>query len=198
MQGSDQRAGRGEMGVLLGRRLDRVRNRGVVVDGVRHAPGLVIVEPPLGAAGRPQVQRDQRVDLARALDRRDLTENALGLLDARAVVGLDALEVQLDQPGGSELTRHDGRLDVPDRGFLDLEAPGLRNAGRRWLRKEDSRQRESDPSKDRGTFRPTVVFDHGRGCSRKRMVGGGVAAGVPFLNMRTPRLCRGRCARRSS
>ena len=54
-------------------------------------------------------------------DRRDRAENSVRLIDARAVVCLDALQVLLDQRDSCDLMRLDRLLDLRDRGLLNVK-----------------------------------------------------------------------------
>ena len=65
VQRPDELARGGESGVEVGGDLERIGHRRVVVGGVRHAARLALVEAPFRARGGAQVQRLQRVDLAR-------------------------------------------------------------------------------------------------------------------------------------
>ena len=69
---------------------------GGAVRAVGHAARLARVESPSLARRGPEVQRRQRVDLPGVGDGRDRAEDALRLVHAGAVIGLDALQVLLD------------------------------------------------------------------------------------------------------
>ena len=123
MERTDETTGLRELPVLRRGRLERIRHVRGIVGLVGHAPRLARVEAPLRASSRPQVQRGEGVDLPGMGDRRDRPENALRLVDARAVVRLNAFQIGLDDALRGDLFLEDGLLDLVDRGFLNLE-PG--------------------------------------------------------------------------
>ena len=71
VQRPDELARGRELGVEVGRDLERIGHRRVFVGGVRHAARLALVEAPFRASRRAQIQRLQRVDLAGVRDRLD-------------------------------------------------------------------------------------------------------------------------------
>ncbi len=102
-------------------RFERVRHGRIVVVVVRHAPGLAGVESPAHARRGPEVQRRERIDLSGVRYRCNRSENAFGLVDAGAVIGLDACEIELDELLGRQMTGADRALNVRDRRFLEVE-----------------------------------------------------------------------------
>ena len=103
VQRADERAGPRELPILRRRGLERVGHVRGAVGRVGQAARLARIEAPRRASRRPQVQRRQRVDLPGVRNRRDRSEDALRLVDARAVVGLDALQIQLDEAARGDL-----------------------------------------------------------------------------------------------
>src|SRR5688572_28541173 len=55
-------------------------------------------------------------------NRRNWTEDALRFVDACAVIGLNALQVRLDDAARGDLLLENRLLDLRDRRFLNLEA----------------------------------------------------------------------------
>ncbi len=96
MQRSHELARAGELPILGGRGLERVRLGRIIIRRVRHATCLAVVESERLAASGAQVQGRQRIDLARMRNRRDRAEDSLRLIDASAVVGLDPRQVEPD------------------------------------------------------------------------------------------------------
>ena len=99
---------------------------GGAVRAIGQAARLARVEAPAFARRGPEIQRGQRVDLPGVRDGRDRTEDALRLIDARAVVGLDALQILLDDPDRGDAPALDGALDVGDGRFVYLKCRPLR------------------------------------------------------------------------
>src|SRR4026207_2075423 len=96
MERTDQTAGASEL-LILGRcRLECIRHVRGAVGLVGQAASLARVELPRRASRWTKGQRRQRVDLLGVGHRRDWTEDALRLVDAGAVVGLNALQIRLD------------------------------------------------------------------------------------------------------
>ena len=128
---------------------------------IGHAARLARVEAPAFAGRGLQIQRGKRVDLPGARDRRDRAEDALRLIHARAVIGLDALQVLLDDSDGRDVLALKGPLDVGDGRLVDVEGSGaLRiTAGRA---DHDHRQDDAD-----GTL-PSVCPVHARTISLLR------------------------------
>ena len=77
MEWADEIAGLLELTILRGGDLERVRHRSTVVSAIGQAARLAIVESPFRPRGRPQIERGERVDLARIRNRRDRSEDAL-------------------------------------------------------------------------------------------------------------------------
>ena len=123
-------AGARECAVLRRRGFERIRHVGGVVRAIGQAARLARVEAPPLARRRPQVQRRQRVDLSGVRDGRDRAEDALRLVDARAVVGLDAFQILLDDPDRGDAPVLDGALQVGDRRLVHLKCRPLRVRGR--------------------------------------------------------------------
>ena len=122
MERADQAAGSGEL-LILGRSgLERIRHVRCRVCLVGQTARLSCVEAPPVASTRPQVQRRQRIDLSGVRNRRDRSQHALRLVDAGAVVRLNALQVGLDDALRGDLFLQDGLPDRLDRGFLNLES----------------------------------------------------------------------------
>ncbi len=115
--------------VLRGRRLERVGHVRGRVCRVGEAARLAVVEAACRARGRPQVQRGQRVDLPGTGNRGHRAENALRLVDAGAVVGLDAAQVEVDERRGRDLLAADRLLDLRDGRLLQVEAGSWRLRG---------------------------------------------------------------------
>ena len=69
----------------------------------------------------------------RILDWRDRSEpkDPIRLIDAGAVVRLDAVEIELHDPRRCQLAAHDRRLNLVNRRFFDPEFRGLRRGQRR-------------------------------------------------------------------
>ena len=126
VQRADELAGPRELGILLRGNLERIGHAGIVVVRIGHAARLAFVEAPFGARRRPQIQRRERVDLAGVRNRLHAgAENAVRLLDARAVVRLDTGEITLHDLDGGDLLREDRLLDLVDRCFLDAKVLAL-------------------------------------------------------------------------
>ncbi len=92
----------------------------------------------------------ERVDALGVGDGLDRPENALGFLDTRAVVRLDASEIEIHQLHGGELLVENGGLDVRDAGFFDAEGrPGVRGGGSQGsdekCRAEENARQPPDP-----------------------------------------------------
>ena len=129
--------------------------RTALSSAIGHAARLAGVEAPALAGRRPEIQRGERVDLPGARDGRDRAEDALRLVHARAVIGLDAPQVLLDDPHGRDALALKGALDVGDGRLVDVEGSGaLRiTAGR-----ADHDHRQDDAN---GTL-PSVFPVHAR------------------------------------
>lgn len=73
------------------------------LSGVWAGFALCDLRSPISGVRRAQVDRGDQVDLAGMSDSRDGSQNALRLVHARAVVGLDGGEIQLDESRGRDL-----------------------------------------------------------------------------------------------
>ena len=122
MERTDETAGARELLILRRRRLECIRHVRGAVGLIGQAAGLASVELPRRASRRTKVQRRQRVDLLRVGNRRDWTEDALRLVDACAVIGLNALQIRFDDAARGDLFLEDRLLDLRNRRFLNLEA----------------------------------------------------------------------------
>jgi hypothetical protein len=80
---------------------------------------------------------------------RDRAEDALRLVHARAVVGLDAVRILLDELRDRELPRQDGAVDVGDSRFLERELDVTASMTFAALRHRDVRQRDGDRACER-------------------------------------------------
>ena len=80
MEWADEIAGLLELTILRGGDLERVRHRSTVVSAIGQTARLAIVESPFRPRGRSQIERGERVDLARIRNRRDRSKDALGSL----------------------------------------------------------------------------------------------------------------------
>ena len=123
MEWAGEIAGLLELTILRGGDLERVRHRSTVVSAIGQAARLAIGESPFRPRGRSQIERGERVDLARIRNRRDRSKDAVWLVDARAVVGLDAFQVQLHEADRRDLSAPDRALDAGDRRLFQME-PG--------------------------------------------------------------------------
>ena len=95
------------------------------VGAVGHAARLAGVESPSLACRGPEVQRREGVDLPGVRDGRDRAEDALRLVHAGAVIGLDALQILLDDA--------DRGRDAPGlNGALDVRRWSLRGSRMAW------------------------------------------------------------------
>ena len=92
---------------------------------VGQASRFAIVESPGLPRGRTQVERRQRVQLTGMWNRRDRAEDALRLVHAGAVVGLDTLQVQLDETNRCDLPPDDRLLQIGNCRVLQVK-PGPR------------------------------------------------------------------------
>jgi hypothetical protein len=133
-----------EITILRGGGFERVRHFGIRVCGVGQAAGLALVKAPFHARGGTQVQRRQRIDLLRVWNGCDRSENAGWLTDAYTVVGLDAIQVQVDDGAGRGLCREDGALDIRDAGFFEVK-----RFWRRCLRIRDDRSESQCEQQDK-------------------------------------------------
>jgi hypothetical protein len=77
---------------------------------------------PHAARTRPQVQCRQRVDLSGARDRRDRPQNPLRLVDAGAVVRVNAFQVGFDDALRGDLLLEDRLLNPLDGRLVHVEA----------------------------------------------------------------------------
>jgi hypothetical protein len=121
LEWTDETAGLRQLAVLRGRDLERVGHGGIAVHQVGQAPRLVIVEAHRASRRRPQVQRAQGIDLSGVRNRGDPPEQPFRLLDAGAVVGLDAGQIELDDTDGRDASGEERRLDIGDGRFFDAE-----------------------------------------------------------------------------
>src|SRR6185503_19971445 len=121
MKRTDETAGLCELLILRGRGLERVRHVGGIVCLVGEAARLPRVEAPHGARLRTQIERRERVDLPGASDGVDRTEDALRLVDARAVVRLNALPIRFDNSTRGGLLLENRLLDLRYRCFLHVK-----------------------------------------------------------------------------
>ena len=152
MQRADQASGARERAVLRCRHLERVGHVRRIVFRIREAARLARVEAPFHPLGGPEIERRQGVDLPRVGDRRDHAENSVRLVDARAVVRLDALQVLLNQRDSRDLMRPDRLLDLRDGGLLHVKRSSpLRGRCRRRDRHEaDDEQSACIPCRQDG------------------------------------------------
>ena len=111
-----------ERAILRSRNFERVGHIRRVVFRIGEAARLASIEAPFRARGRPQIKRRQSVDLPCMRDRRDYAENPVRLVDARAVVRPDALQVLFDERDGRYLARPNGLLDLADGRLLQPKA----------------------------------------------------------------------------
>ena len=139
MQRADEPAVGGKVDVLLGRHVQRIGHRRIVVRPIGHASRLAGVKSQRFSFGRSQIQRHQGIELMRVLDRRDRSspEDSVRLAHAGAVVGPDAVQVELHHPRRRQFAAHDRRLNRFDRRFLDLECCRLRRR-QRWREEDES------------------------------------------------------------
>ena len=121
VQRTDQSSRRSELTILGRGRFERVRHVAARVGAVGHASRFALIESPRPPRGRAQIERRQRVQLARTRNRRDRAEDALRLAHAGAVVGLDALQVQLDETDGGDLSADDRLLEISNRRVLQMK-----------------------------------------------------------------------------
>ncbi len=117
-----------ELPILRGGHLERVGHVRIGILRVRHAARLALIEAQLLAGRRPEIQRDQRVDLPGIRNRLDHAENALGLLHAGPVIGLDAREIGAHHLLRRHLFRKQCGLDLRDARLGHFERS--RRAGR--------------------------------------------------------------------
>ena len=141
---ADQLAGRLEVGVLLRGHFERVGHVGIAVRSIGHAPRLSCVEPLRRPGGRPEIQGNEGIELAGVLDGRERPENALGLIDARPVIGLDPVQIKLDDSRRGQTTLQDFRLDALDRRLLDLELRRLWRGEQRCRHHQGDRAAHAD------------------------------------------------------
>ena len=132
MQRPDEISGAGKVIVLHPRGFERVEHLRVVIGAVRLRALAADVERHIG------------VDLSGVLNRGYFAEHEAGrridlAFDAGAVIGLDALEIEVDELHGRDLTGADRTVYVGDGGFLKMEAGrGFRR--RRKLRRANHRR----------------------------------------------------------
>jgi hypothetical protein len=122
-------AGLGELGVERLRHFERIGHRGIVI-------GRVSLR-----ALTPKIERYQRAELARLLDRLDVSEQITGCwidrpFHAGAVIGFDTLQIQVHQLRGVDLPRLNRAVDVDDCRFFEIK----------FLRR---RQRRPEPEENR-------------------------------------------------
>src|SRR5262245_25309357 len=89
----------------------------------------------------PKIERYQRAELARLLDRLDVSEQITGCaidraFHAGAVIGFDTLQIQVHQLRGVDLPRLNRAVDVDDCRFFEIK----------FLRR---RQRRPEPEENR-------------------------------------------------
>ena len=87
--------------VERGRHFKRIGHVRVIVDQVRQAARFALVETPLLARGRSEIQRHQGVEGSGMRNRRDRSENSLRFIHASSVVGLDPGQIHVDQLRGA-------------------------------------------------------------------------------------------------
>ena len=121
MQRPDEISGAGKVIVLRPRSFERVEHLRVVIGAVRLRALAADVERHIG------------VDLSGVLNRGYFAEHEAGrridlAFDAGAVIGLDALEIEIDELRGRDLTGADRAMYVGNGPFLKVE-------GRRGLRR---------------------------------------------------------------
>jgi len=124
MKRTCQAAGFAELAVLGGSDFQSVGHIGIVVGRVGQAARLAQIELPGGARRGPEVERRERVELAGAGNGGDRAQDALRLVDARAVVGLDSLQVLLDHAHRGDSLALDGLLDVGDCRLVNFKGCG--------------------------------------------------------------------------
>jgi hypothetical protein len=122
MERTDETAGSRELSVLCIGCLERIRHVRRGVGRIGQTARFSRVEAPRRATTWAQVQRRQRVDLAGVCNWGNRSENPLRLVDARAVIRLNAPEVRFDDATRVDLFVADGLLNPFNRGLVNLEA----------------------------------------------------------------------------
>src|ERR1700680_3950798 len=88
---------------------------------VGHAPCMVIIEAQGDSRSGPEIHCHERIDLSGMWNWRDETERPIRLIDTYPVVGLDAIQIEVNQLYGCDLFRLDRLLSASDARIFQME-----------------------------------------------------------------------------
>ncbi len=133
MESADEPAGGCKVRVLLCRDFQCIGHRRIGIHWIGHATCFSRIKPQLFTFGWSQIQGHQGIELMRILDGCDRSEpeDPIRLIDARAVVRPNAVQVELHHPRRCQFAPLDRRLNILDRRFFDAEFCRLRGGQRR-------------------------------------------------------------------
>jgi hypothetical protein len=128
VESADELAGRCKVGVLLRRYFQRIGHRRIAIHGIGQASCFSTIKPQLFSLGGSQIQSHQGIELVRILYGRDRSEpeDPIRLIDARAVVRLDTVQVELHDPRRCQFAPQERCLNIFNGRFFNPEFCSLR------------------------------------------------------------------------